>query len=618
MLRTILRCATRWAHPAALLPAFLIFAGMAIANQSNTWSPTTGTVSGLQLTTNYNNGFSAILSSNSGATAPANDQSLASVQGQFWLDTSTTPLTLRYYDGTTWTVAAYVDTTAHTWISALGAGSGTIASATTTDIGSVRNPATTITGTAAITSFGTTALPGSIKLLTFSGALTLTNNGTSLILPNGGNNVTTAAGDTAIAVALGGGNWRVVNYQSASGNALAAGSAFTGAVFFDGVISPTVAGNTNNWNPSGLSTANVVRVTCSGAFSVTGIVAPATDGQVLVINNIGATNNCVLTAQDASSTAANRFAFDRPLSIKPGRTLTVKYDLTTARWVLWQEVTPTPYQGGFKNLRTYNVSTYFGDTAPSAPNSQMKISLDEIALEDANSGGFKIAGGGTVTDATGTNTVSSYVCEIDVTTNGAGGLDTGSVSAGNWYSEWVIANPNAGGTWSCLASLSATAPTMPSGYTFKARVGWNRYLTANAVTGFQRLIQVGRRAQYVVAASTPYPNLPQAATGSAGSISVPTWVSVSISNFVPTTAASVNAVLYCTCAAADGVMAAPNNSYGALPSTNPSPLAFLNNIGISSISYSSTGNFGLESSNIFWASRDATGILAVAGWEDNI
>jgi hypothetical protein len=50
--------------------------------------------------------------------------------------------------------------------------------------------------------------------LRFSGALTLTYNATSLILP-GAANITTAAGDTLEAVSLGSGNWVVTVYQSA-------------------------------------------------------------------------------------------------------------------------------------------------------------------------------------------------------------------------------------------------------------------------------------------------------------------------------------------------------------------------------------------------------------------
>ncbi len=61
----------------------------------------------------------------------------------------------------------------------------------------------------------------------FAAALTLTHNATSLILP-GGANITTAAGDTAIAISLGSGNWVVVNYMPAGGYARAGAATASG------------------------------------------------------------------------------------------------------------------------------------------------------------------------------------------------------------------------------------------------------------------------------------------------------------------------------------------------------------------------------------------------------
>jgi hypothetical protein len=61
----------------------------------------------------------------------------------------------------------------------------------------------------------------------FSGALTLTHNATSLILP-GGASITTAAGDVAYFVSLGSGNWRCTGYQKASGAAVVSGGGSPG------------------------------------------------------------------------------------------------------------------------------------------------------------------------------------------------------------------------------------------------------------------------------------------------------------------------------------------------------------------------------------------------------
>ena len=88
----------------------------------------------------------------------------------------------------------------------------TLASAATTDIGLQNSFAVEISGTTTITSFGTNY--NGPRFLRFTGALTLTQSA-SLNLP-GGANITTVAGDTAIAYpnsALNG--WNLTSYQNA-------------------------------------------------------------------------------------------------------------------------------------------------------------------------------------------------------------------------------------------------------------------------------------------------------------------------------------------------------------------------------------------------------------------
>lgn len=90
----------------------------------------------------------------------------------------------------------------------------TIASAATTDLGASDETIQTISGTTTITSFGTVSA-GIYKFVTFSGALTLTHNATSLILL-GGTNRTTVAGDCGLYVSLGSGNWKEYFYSPIS------------------------------------------------------------------------------------------------------------------------------------------------------------------------------------------------------------------------------------------------------------------------------------------------------------------------------------------------------------------------------------------------------------------
>jgi hypothetical protein len=99
----------------------------------------------------------------------------------------------------------------------------TLASAATTNIATAASNDLIVTGTTTITAFGTVAA-GALRVVTFAGALILTHNATSLILP-GGANITTAAGDVGIFKSLGSGNWRCVSYLRASGVQLIATAA---------------------------------------------------------------------------------------------------------------------------------------------------------------------------------------------------------------------------------------------------------------------------------------------------------------------------------------------------------------------------------------------------------
>lgn len=68
----------------------------------------------------------------------------------------------------------------------------------------------------------------------------------------------------------------------------------------------------------------------------------------------------------------------------------------------------------------------------------------------------------------------------------AGGLDTGSVAADTWYYIWLI-KKDSDGTIDALFSLSATTPTMPSGYTYKRRVRGAILTNGSAdILGFQQ------------------------------------------------------------------------------------------------------------------------------------
>ena len=98
-----------------------------------------------------------------------------------------------------------------------------IAAAATVDIGGTTAKAIKVTaGTGPITAWGT-AQAGAHRDITFATSVTLTYNSVSAILVGGGN-ITTQAGDTCRFESLGSGNWRMLSYQRANGQALGTGT----------------------------------------------------------------------------------------------------------------------------------------------------------------------------------------------------------------------------------------------------------------------------------------------------------------------------------------------------------------------------------------------------------
>lgn len=80
-------------------------------------------------------------------------------------------------------------------------------------------------------------------------------------------------------------------------------------------------------------------------------------------------------------------------------------------------------------------------------------------------------GTGVLADDTGTILMRvTGTLTAAITSSGANGLDTGTEAPSTWYYVYAIYNPSTK-TMASLLSTSASSPTMPSGYTYKRRVG---------------------------------------------------------------------------------------------------------------------------------------------------
>lgn len=214
-------------------------------------------------------------------------------------------------------------------------------------------------------------------------------------------------------------------------------------------------------------------------------------------------------------------------------------------------------------------------------NANVIVSADEIVLK-AGVGQYK--------------TVESVSLTIAGTANGANGLDTGVIAASTWYSLWVIWN---GATVAGLMSLSATAPTMPSGYTHKSRVGWIR--ADGTVNKFPlSFIQFGKNCQYKIVSASNLTAFPVCASGTFA-----TATAATVSPFVPPTAAKIKLILNISGATNTGTIGS-------------NALSVLGQFGVGTGgSYASINlpiEFYLESSNIFFTGQALTG--SISGWED--
>lgn len=89
-----------------------------------------------------------------------------------------------------------------------------LASATTTDLGSTGSHVINVTGSSTIGSFGTSAsTTAPIYIVRFSGALTI-NQSSAIVTPTG-QAISVNVGDAAVLEYMGSGNWRILLYQAA-------------------------------------------------------------------------------------------------------------------------------------------------------------------------------------------------------------------------------------------------------------------------------------------------------------------------------------------------------------------------------------------------------------------
>jgi hypothetical protein len=352
-----------------------------------------------------------------------------------------------------------------------------------------------------------------------------------------------------------------------------------------GVLPVSVASAaTVDLGASASTTVNITgttAITSLGASAPAGVIYTVIFGGALTLTYNAA--SLILPGSANLATAAGDSA--QFLSLGAGNWKCIDYQAASGKPLVSGASAP----GYFRGLTIYVVNA-----------TELHVKATNVVLGDGN-GNYVTAG-----NISGVPTVGTFIW---TTASGINGLDTGTVAPGIYY---VYAASDAAGNFSGFISLSSTAPTLPSGYPFFARVG--TVIVGSA--GLLATYQSGRDVQYVVGGPN-VAGLPLLASGASGSVTTPTWTAVSLSTYVPPTAAAVSLRYY---GGSSGGMSliAPNASYGAHSNTTNPPFA------ATATAHESNdtdwnGQMVIETTGtIYYAAVSATSKLFCTGWRENL
>jgi hypothetical protein len=327
----------------ALLVAALVAASVPAlaAGQGNTVIPTTGILPGVSLVNDVNAALDAVLSCSFGPTAPSNGAGRSPDTGQCWVNNTNTALWVaNRYDGASWVVEGYIDTTNHLFVPSIGGGlPPSVTASATTDIGVDPHATQIIAGNTTITSFGSTAPVGSIKVLEFTGTPTITYNATSLITPAAQNIVIPAGGGTVIVDEIAAGDWLVINTQPLGAGAYTGTGADAFGTSPNFLGTPTAPTATTGDNTTQLATDAFVNASIAATGTLLSIVEDTGDAPVTISN----ASPAVISWTGHGLIAGNIVTFGTTGSLPTGLTaLTPYYVIAAGLTTNTFEVSATP------------------------------------------------------------------------------------------------------------------------------------------------------------------------------------------------------------------------------------------------------------------------------------
>jgi hypothetical protein len=101
------------------------------------------------------------------------------------------------------------------------------------------------------------------------------------------------------------------------------------------ITPPQLTADVNNWAPTGINTAEVVRASSDASRTITGIVSNAVSGRELLLMNAGS-QSIVLAHENALSSVSNRMVLpgSTNYTIPPGNSVLLWFDSASNRWRL--------------------------------------------------------------------------------------------------------------------------------------------------------------------------------------------------------------------------------------------------------------------------------------------
>jgi hypothetical protein len=222
-----------------------------------------------------------------------------------------------------------------------------------------------------------------------------------------------------------------------------------GKIAFSGDISPSqITANQNDYNPTGLSSAAVLRLSTDASRNLTGL-AGGGDGRTVVIQNIGS-HNLVLLNQSGGSSAANRFALAANITLTADQCAVLQYDAGASRWRAL--AAPSAATGGGGDLSPLHLTiarlqmsvadlanapvNWIGAISDSFDGTSGLDTGGSTALDTSEAGAIK------PTSSSGSNQLPTMTA---ATTSGVTMSATTEYSGS--YAAWKAADGNAGSWW---------------------------------------------------------------------------------------------------------------------------------------------------------------------------